>query len=120
MMVISGALGHPLNVFFDTNYGYFGGIAVLETWSACFLLRCFINARKNSAEVRKSGKTDGLLGELIRSTEVRVGFLFTVGVSRLITHAISQTTKNPTAFENALSIDDFVVFLEQIYPNIMV
>ena len=117
--LISGLKKHPLWIWYDAIYAHFAGIAILEIWNAFWLLRAFLAARRGSADARHNGRSASLLGELIRSTEVRVGVLFAVGITRLVTNWINQVSKNVNTLTYVALFDGLAIMAEQFYPDIM-
>lgn len=95
------------------HIGYFIAIAAIETLSALFLLRVFIKARQDSAELASRG---GLFRYLAQSTELRLATLALIGISRAITYSFQKSVK---ASNVTGQIDRFVFTLECMFPAMM-
>ncbi|KAI9833806.1 MAG: hypothetical protein M1826_006329 [Phylliscum demangeonii] len=96
------------------HIGYFTGIALVEIWSAFFLLRVFAAGRRNSETVLHG---TNIFRELSRSTEVRVACLGLVGITRAVTYSFQTTAQSATSAAGQL--DRFVFTLECMFPVVM-
>lgn len=96
------------------HIGYFVGIALVEMLSSYFLLRKFFSAQSSSMEIQSHV---GLFSYLMRSTEIRLGILTLIGISRSITYSFQATAQSATNV--AGQIDRFVVVLECMFPIVM-
>jgi hypothetical protein len=96
------------------HIGYFVGIALVEMLSSFFLLRKFFTAQKSSTELNSRV---GLFSYLMRSTEIRLGMLTVIGITRSITYSFQTSAQAATAVSG--QVDRFVVVLECMFPIIM-
>ncbi|KAI9814971.1 MAG: hypothetical protein M1826_002103 [Phylliscum demangeonii] len=96
------------------HIGYFVGIALVEAWSAFFLLRIFAAGHRNSETVFHR---TNIFRELSRSTEVRVAALGLIGITRAVTYSFQTTAQSATSAAGQL--DRFVTTLECMFPVIM-
>ena len=114
-----GLLLNKGTVYQGTNAAYYALIAVIEMWSAAWLLHTFFKVRRDRALAR-NGRRDHLISELIRSSEVRVGLLLTIGLTRMITHLLpSVYKKDPTVLDKTGQIDNMASLMENLFPDIM-
>ncbi|KAH7096617.1 hypothetical protein BKA62DRAFT_624827 [Auriculariales sp. MPI-PUGE-AT-0066] len=105
---------HRQNVINHLHSGYFTAIALVELNSAFFLLRNFSRARKFSL---KAAMKDGLLGHLMRSTEVRLALLAVIGVTRAVTYSFQSSIQSADSV--ASQIDRFIYTTECLFPIVM-
>ena len=96
------------------HIGYFVCIAVIETWSAFFLIRIFAEARRSSMVV--FSKT-GIFRELTRSAETRLATLCLIGLMRAVTYSFQATAQSATSVAGQL--DRFAYTLECMFPVVM-
>ncbi|KAL8420801.1 hypothetical protein RB594_003565 [Gaeumannomyces avenae] len=90
------------------HVGYFVGIAVLECFSAIFLLRVFAGNR-----ARGDATTVSVFRHFVRSTEFRVASLALVGTSRAVTYFFRPSLEAATT--TASQIDRFIYTLECLF-----
>ncbi|KAK0386453.1 hypothetical protein NLU13_6289 [Sarocladium strictum] len=93
---------------------YFVLIALVECFSAYFLLRTFATAKRMS---HKAALGTGLFRHLMRSTEVRLALLAVLGTLRAITYSFQMNAQS--ASDVASQIDRFAYTMECLFPIIM-
>lgn len=93
---------------------YFVLIAVVEIFSAFFLLRTFATAKSMS---HKASLGTGLFRHLMRSTEVRMALLAVLGTMRAITYSFQVSAQSAT--DVAGQLDRFAYTMECLFPIIM-
>jgi hypothetical protein len=96
------------------HVAYFSSLAVVECISTFFLLRKFIAARKTSLE---ASNYSGIFPYLVRSTEMRLGTLAIVGITRAITYSWQTTEQSATSVSG--QVDRFVYTVECMFPVMM-
>ncbi|KAJ6277781.1 hypothetical protein J3E71DRAFT_326962 [Bipolaris maydis] len=96
------------------HIGYFGSLALLEIVSAFFLLRIFVQGKRQT-RILPSGRN--LFKQLILSTEVRVSSLAILGIGRTITYHFHTTAQSATNLAGEL--DRFLVACQNYFPVIM-
>lgn len=92
------------------HFGYFTSIALVEIFSAYFLLRIFSSTIKNSP-------FRAVFRRLTMSTEIRLATLSIIGVSRAVLYAFRNTEQ--TADNVPTEIDRFVYTVECMFPVAM-
>ncbi|USP74844.1 uncharacterized protein yc1106_02118 [Curvularia clavata] len=98
----------------ELHIGYFGSLALVETVSAFFLLRIFIQGKRQT-RILPSGSS--LFKQLILSTEVRVSSLAIIGIGRTITYHFHTTAQSATNLAGQL--DRLLVTCVNYFPMIM-
>ena len=98
----------------ELHIGYFGSLALVETVSAFFLLRIFIQGKRQT-RILPSGSS--LFKQLILSTEVRVSSLAIIGIGRTITYHFHTTAQSATNLAGQL--DRFLTTCVNYFPLIM-
>ncbi|KAI9810791.1 MAG: hypothetical protein M1826_003451 [Phylliscum demangeonii] len=104
----------PSTMISQLHIGYFTGIALVEAWSAFFLLRIFAASHRNSEAVFHR---TNIFRELSRSTEVRVACLGLIGITRAVTYSFQTTAQSATS--DAGQLDRFITTLECMFPVVM-
>ncbi|PNS13810.1 hypothetical protein CAC42_3303 [Sphaceloma murrayae] len=99
----------------NLHMGYFICIALCEVVSSTFLLRQFVRAHSNAKTLFS---TSAITGQLIRSTETRVGTLALIGVTRAVTYSFQQNAQSASSV--ASQLDRFVYTLETMFPFVMI
>ncbi|KAG8628672.1 hypothetical protein KVT40_002537 [Elsinoe batatas] len=97
------------------HMGYFSCIAMCEVVSSAFLLRQFFRAHNNAKTLFS---TSAITGQLIRSTETRVGALALIGITRAVTYSFQQNAQSANSV--ASQVDRFVYTLETMFPFVMI
>jgi hypothetical protein len=93
---------------------YFVLIALIECFSAFFLLKTFATAKRMS---HKAALGTGLFRHLMRSTEVRLALLAVLGTMRAITYSFQVNAQS--ASDVAGQLDRFAYTMECLFPVIM-
>lgn len=96
------------------HLGFFISLALCESSSSFFLMRSFLEARKNATTFVHQGS---IVVQLIRNTEMRVAVLALVGISRAVTHSLLVET--PATNGIPAQLDRFVYCLECTFPFLM-
>ncbi|KAL2862813.1 uncharacterized protein BJX67DRAFT_385287 [Aspergillus lucknowensis] len=107
-----GDLAHQKTVN-HLHTGYFVSIALLETWSAVFLIRQMARARFRSPQ---SSSVGGVFQYLLRSAELRLATLCCIGISRAVTYSSQEYQQKATTV--ASQVDRFVYTVECLFPVI--
>ncbi|KAI9367639.1 hypothetical protein BJX61DRAFT_283620 [Aspergillus egyptiacus] len=96
------------------HIGYFVAIALMETWSALFLIRLMAKAYSRAPHSTEGG---GVFRYLMRSAELRLATLCFIGIARAVTYSLQETEQRATTV--ASQIDRFTYTLECLFPVIM-
>ena len=96
------------------HMGYFTTIALVEIFSAYFLLGIFASGQRSSVVLLTR---TNLFRQLTRSTEMRLASLSLIGVTRAITYSFQAEAQSATSV--ASQVDRFAYTLECFYPIVM-